>query len=196
MLAEWGAECAGEDPVVVVPWRDEQGTARFIDLRTNPYDLYLIAEAEEHPALLQALRALNAGRSPVFTAKCDVWAMAGEELEALRLNLDADAESAHAGFASYIDAVWRERAVAASRHRQEQILDRVVRVAGAVEAPLAALECVLRPAVIDLEDTFEGYAITLYVKAAGSDGEHARAEWGHALGEVVKLLRGREFAGR
>src|SRR5665213_3428507 len=102
MLAEWSVECAAEDPVLVVPWRDPDGASAFVDLRANPYDFDAILEAERHPQLMQALRALNATRSPVFTAKCDAWALGGEELAQLQVNLDADPADAPFGFASYI----------------------------------------------------------------------------------------------
>src|SRR5580698_4092677 len=121
MLSEWSAECSADDPVLVVPWfdpSDPSGSTRFIDLRENPYDLDHLPEAEHYPALMNALRALNAARSPVFTAKCDAWPLDDEELEALLLNLDIVAEEAHAGFASYIDLLWRERSVFASFHVQ------------------------------------------------------------------------------
>src|SRR5579875_2358245 len=98
MLAEWSAECSADDPVLMVPWRDAEGRAAYIDLRANPYDLYLIPEAEAYPALMQALRSLNAARSPVFSAKCDAWQLAEEETEALRFNLLASSETVHSGF--------------------------------------------------------------------------------------------------
>src|ERR1035441_10528735 len=105
MLAEWSAECSAEDPVLVVPWKDPDGKAAFVDLQSNPYDFDAIAEAERYPPLMQALRALNATRSPVFTAKCDAWPLADEELEHLQLNLDGSSSGASAdlsyGFASY-----------------------------------------------------------------------------------------------
>src|ERR1700736_5481653 len=115
MLAEWSVECAPDDPVLVVPWSSDlsgpsdvahsQGTAtpsHFIDLRENPYDLDHLPEAELYPPLMHALRALNASRSVVFTAKCDAWALDsgkdGEELERLRLELDQIPEDTSAGF--------------------------------------------------------------------------------------------------
>ena len=76
MLSEWSAECSADDPVLVVPWSDPSdpfGDRRFIDLRENPYDLDHLPEAEHYPPLMHALRALNAARSSVFTAKCDAW---------------------------------------------------------------------------------------------------------------------------
>jgi hypothetical protein len=195
MVAEWGAECEAEDPVLVVPWTAEAGMGEFVDLRENPYDLDRIPEAEQHPALMQALRALNAARSPVFTAKCDAWAMDAEELFGLRAELDLAEVEAPAGFASYIDLVWRERAVFVSAAQQEQRMVRLTRLAGGVDQPYGAVECVLRPALVDLSGPQEGFAVSLYVKAVGTDAPHAYENWEAALEAVVGLLRGREFSG-
>jgi hypothetical protein len=205
MLAEWSVECSAEDPVLVVPWKagngaaeagtSEVGGAEFIDLRANPYDLHRIPEAEQHQPLMQALRALNATRSAVFTAKCDAWALDAEEVAQLLLNLDECAVDAPSGFASYIDLVWRERSLFTSFHQQEQILHRLIRHAAALNRPCAALDCVLRPAFVDLDGPREGYAVSMYVKALGGDPQGAWEEWAAALGEVVALLRGKDLAG-
>src|ERR1700724_620196 len=96
MLSDWIVECGPDDPVLVVPWSDPDNPGRhFIDLRENPYDLDWLEEAAQHPPLLHALRALNAPRSPVFTAKCDVWTLEPEELETLRIDLDQDRSEEH-----------------------------------------------------------------------------------------------------
>jgi hypothetical protein len=194
MLAEWSAECAADDPVLVVPWTPEPGMAPFVDLRENPYDLDHIPEAEQHPPLLQGLRALNASRSPVFTAKCDVWPLDSAELEALQLNLDLLPEEAPYGFASYIDLLWRERTLFVSFHQQEQRLTRLTRLADALDDPYAALDCILRPALIDITGPQEGFAVSLYVKALGTDAAHAYENWSRALEAVVTLLRGKDFS--
>src|ERR1019366_529209 len=127
MLAEWSVECGAEDAVLVVPWKNPDGSAAFVDLRANPYDFDSIPEAEQHPPLMQALRALNATRSPVFTAKCDAWPLDGEELSHLQLDLDIASEEAPAGFASYIDLVCRERSLFASFPRHERLLRKLAR---------------------------------------------------------------------
>ena len=197
MLAEWSAECAAEDPVLVVPWSDPQSPAHFVDLRENPYDLDRIPEAEQNPPLMQALRSLNAPRSAVFTAKCDAWAMGSEELEDLRQDLDptiyTDSADTPAGFSSYIDLLCRERALFVSFPQQEQILARLTRRASALDHPLAVLDCVLRPALIDLTGPQEGFAISLYVKALGPDPHTAWETWAAALEAVVTLLRSRDL---
>jgi hypothetical protein len=197
MLSEWSVECSADDPVLVVPWSDPSdasGDRRFIDLRENPYDLDHLAEAEQHPPLMHALRALNAARSPVFTAKCDAWPLDADELETLRLDLDVTADEAPAGFASYIDLLWRERSVFASFHQQEQLMHRLTRHSTILDQPYAMLDCVIRPALVDLTGPQEGFAVSLYVKSLGHDPQVAEENWAAALDAVVGLLRSKELA--
>ena len=189
-------ECGAEDPLLVVPWQVADapaGTSPFVDLRENPYDLDHIPEAEQHPALLQALRALNANRSPVFSAKCDAWAMDEEECEALRGELDLLPPEAPCGFASYVDLICRERTIFVGFHQQEQRVVRLMRLLQPIDAPFAAAECVVRPAMVDLAGPQEGFAVSLYVKAVGTDPAHAYEQWAQALDAVVAIVRGREF---
>jgi len=195
MRVDWSAECAADDPVLVVPWDDPDNPAsRFVDLRENPYDLDQIAEAEHHPPLQQALRALNANRSPVFTAKCDAWTMEAAELESTQLNLDVPPVDAPHGFTSYIDLVWRDRPIFLSIHQQEQRIQRLARLLEPIDAPHAAIECILRPAFVDITGPQEGFAVSVYVKALGADSIQAYDHWASALASVVSVMRAREFA--
>ncbi len=197
MLSEWTAECSHDAPTLVVPWSDPASGAHFIDLRAHPYDIAEISEAELYPELGRALRSLNATRSPLLTAKCDAWPLSqaedGEQMEALRLELTLPAEEATHGFSGYIDFLWRERSLFASAHQQQDRLDRIVRRAQRLPHAEAALECVLRPALLDLAGTLEGFAVTLYVTAIGSEPEIARRRWELALEDVVALLRSKEL---
>jgi hypothetical protein len=205
MLAEWSAECGPDDPVLVIPWSDpEDPGVHFIDLRENPYDLDHLPEAASHPPLLQALRALNAARSPVFTAKCDAWPIlinpsedddsyAKHELHYLQLNLNHLPEETPSAFASYIDILWRDRTTFVSRHRHEQLLDRLTRRATALGHPYAMLELVLRHSLVDLSGVHEGFAISLYIKALGHDSQSAEDNWSAALTDVTALLRSKAF---
>ena len=194
MLSEWSAECSADDPVLVVPWWDPSDPSRrFIDLRENPYDLDHLPEAEHYPALMHALRALNAPRSPVFTAKSDAWLMDGDELDALRINLSIEAEEAPAGFGSYIDLLCRERSLFASFHLQEQLLRRLTRHAESLHHPFAMLDCIIRPAMIDLTGPQEGFAVSFYVKALGHNSVNAEQNWASALDSIVVLIRSKEL---
>ena len=199
MHAEWSAECTHDDPVLVVPWTLDPedpasvSAAPFVDLRENPYDLDQIPEAVQHPALLHALRALNAQRSPVFSAKCDAWPLDEQECEALRFDLDLAPEEATHGFASWLDLLWRERSLFASAHQQETRLERLTRLATPIDAQYATLECILRPAILDFTGPREGFAFTLYLKALGTDQLHAHENWSRALEAVTALLRSKDF---
>jgi len=194
MFAEWSVECSAEDPVLVVPWKDPGGSAAFVDLRVNPYDFDAIPEAEHYPPLMQALRALNAARSPVFTAKCDAWPLDAEELKHLQLDLDIGPSEASAGFASYIDLIARKRSLFTSFPQHERWLRRLARLAAPLDHPAAALDCVLRPALIDFDGPQQGYAFSLYVKVLGADQHAASDAWSAALQAIVALIRGKDFA--
>jgi hypothetical protein len=197
MLSDWSVECGADDPVLVVPWthdtEDPTTGASFVDLRENPYDLDHLPEAEQHPALMHALRALNAGRSPVFTAKCDAWTASDEELARLQFDLDQPAAEQPCGFASYIDLLWRERSIFVSFHQQEQLLHRLARHSEPLDYPLAALECILRPALVDLAGPQEGFAVTVYVRALGADAASAYLHWEAALEAVAGLIRSKDL---
>ena len=197
MLSDWTAECSADAPTLIVPWSDQASGMHFVDLRAEPYDIAEIPEAERHPALGRALRSLNATRSPFLTAKCDAWALTAEDdadtLEALRLELMLDESDIAHGFGSYIDLLWRERSVFASAHQQQDRLDRIARRAAKLPHGESMLQCVLRPAMVDLGSPLEGFATTLYVTSLGSDAEIANRRWASALEDVVDLLRSREF---
>ena len=195
MLSEWTAECSEDAPTLVVPWSDAESGAHFVDLRAEPYDLAEIHEAELYPALARALRALNATRSPLLTVKCDAWTLPGRDqrpkLEGLQMELDLSPEEARCGFGSYIDLLWRERAVFASAHHQQDRLDRLVRRAARLPHAEAALEFVLRPALLDLNGAQEGFACTAYLYAVAAEPDIALRRWELALEDVVTLLRDR-----
>ncbi len=198
MHTEWTAECAADAPMLVVPWSDSaEAGSHFVNLRTEPYAIAEIAEAERYPDLGRALRALNASRSPFLTAKCDAWPLTSHdgaaELEAIRKELILAEEDAGFAFTSYIDLLWRERAIFASAHQQQDRLDRITRRASKLPHNEAMMQCVLRPAMADLGAPLEGFATTLYVTALGPDAETAQRRWASALEDVVDMLRSREF---
>jgi hypothetical protein len=195
MLADWSAECSADDPVLVLPWSDPAcPDRRFIDLREDPYEIESIPEAEAHPPLRNALRSLNAPRSPVYTAKCDVWTSTDPDtLANLALELALDPGLAAASFSSYIDLLWRDRSLFASFHQHQHIVERLTRRAAPLDQSFATLDCIIRPAILDLTGPQEGFALSLYVKAVGSDASHAEANWATALDAVVLLFRSKDL---
>ncbi len=194
MLFDWSAECAADDPVLVVPWSDPAGATHFVDLREDPEAADDIPEADAHPPLRQALRALNAPRSPIFTAKCDAWLTSSdEELGLLRLELDLPPADTGIGLISYIDLLWRDRSIFTSFHQHEHLVHRLARRATAIDQPSAMLDCIIRPALLDLAGPQEGFAISLYIKAVGPDEKTAVATWSSALESTVAVLRSKDL---
>ena len=193
MLFDWSAECSADDPVLVVPWEDPSSTLRFIDLREDPYAIDSIPEAEAYPALQHALRSLNAARSPLFTAKCDVWNASVEECDNLQLHLGLDPAETTAGLVSYLDLLCRDRALFTSVHQQSHLLGRLERRLAPLDHPFAAAECIVRPALLDLTSPQEGFSISLYLKAVGPDPAAAAAHWSAALEAVTATLRARDL---
>lgn len=197
MLSDWTAECSQDAPTLVVPWSDAESGLQYLDLRANPYDIAEIGEVEHNPALGRALRALNATRSPLITAKCDAWSVSAQDdpeaIEPLRLELFLDPELASHGYASYIDFLWRERSLFASAHQQQDRLDRIVRRIQKLDHPEVALQFVLRPAVYDSNTTLEGFSVTMYLTALGPDPSTALHRWEYALEDIVNLLRAKDL---
>jgi hypothetical protein len=56
------------------------------------------------------------------------------------------------------------------------------------------LDCILRPAMVDLAGPQEGFAVSLYVKALGHDEQSAEENWAAALDAVVAVVRSRDLA--
>ena len=74
------------------------------------------------------------------------------------------------------------------------MLHRFTRHAAPLEYPYAMLDCILRPAMVDLTGPQEGFAVSLYVKALGHDAKSAEENWASALDAVVALLRSKDLA--
>ena len=104
--------------------------------------------------------------------------MDAKELSALQLDLELPADDVPYGFMSYLDVLWRERVLFVSLHHQRQRLDRLIRP---LDHPYALAECVLRPALVDVAGPQEGFAVTLYVKAGGTNAAEAYTYWASAL---------------
>lgn len=176
-----------------MPWHDAESGLRFIDLHEDPDALDSIPEAEQFPALLHSLRALNGARSPLFTAKCDVWTADAEELANVALELQVEPEHAVAGQVSYIDLLCRDRALFSSFHQQQHLLGRIERRLAPLDQPFALAEAVVRPALLDFTSPQEGFCLSLYVKALGADAAAADLAWAGGLAAVTTVLRSREL---
>ena len=193
MDADWSVECAADDPLVVIPWKNASGTLTYIDLHACPDRiedaLKKIPEAVLYPTLATALRLWNHASSPVFTAKCDVWMYPANLFDAEDLP----------GFASargcYVDLIQTEPNTFTSFSAAEAQLRRWTEVARSIAIPDARCEWTLRRALIfplgetpgepSGDEPLKGFATTLYVWGYGASTQEAAASWAKALEHLI-----------
>ena len=190
MDADWTVECGADDPLVVIPWANAEGTVAYLDLRASPDSLLEIPEAAHYPVIATALRCWNQSDSPLFTAKCDVW----EYPESL-----FDAEDLP-GFTfargSYIDLIPNAPEDFSSFAAAEAQLRRCTEIARALPSLHARCEWTLRRAWItvskktsgapDVETSYnKGFATTLYVWGYGMSAHEAALVWTAALESLL-----------
>lgn len=176
MECDWEFEIAADAPVIDGAW------SGLVDLRAHPESALQLPEADELPALAEALSVLNAADSPVWTAKCDVW-----EPEAIDPDeLDAAAEEGAAAIACYIDLLpsadlWPTIDVIADWCR------RVCGVLRAKPARRCRTDLVIRRSFLSSDQT--GLGVTAYVTACGSWNSDARDSLSAAIGLFVDATR-------
>ncbi len=155
MEADWEVEIGGGAPVI------EAGGSGWIDLRTQPERVNEIAEAAGFAALGKLLTALNGPASPWWTSKCDLWQEETGEL------------------ACYVDLLPVEGRVFAEWQQAETFCRAFVARLGAelerrgrAEVVEVSVDLVIRTAVAG---EVEGFGITAYLSARGTDGADATA---------------------
>jgi hypothetical protein len=170
MEADWEVEIGPGLPAIHVPWDG------FVDLRTSPAEVSTIAEAVRYPALARVLTLLNGVRSPVFTAKCDVWELPGDEIDPDEFG--APAAQCRCGVASYIDLLPRDTENFRLFAHHEDWMKRLTAQLRATALGNCRVDLVLRPAVVE---EVEGYGVTLYSAGCGADRDTASAHWESVL---------------
>ncbi|MBV8630360.1 MAG: hypothetical protein JOZ83_05510 [Silvibacterium sp.] len=174
MEADWDVEIGPDAPCIVVPWPG------FVDLRYFRASVDQILEAACHPALADALAALNTTTSPVFTAKCDIWQLQNEEIDPDEFN--ARPESARTGFASYIDVLLREQETFRSFQFHERLVRHITTALRTIELANCRVDLVLRAAIVD---TAHGYGVAVYTAGCGAENAPAYSSWQAVLRATV-----------
>lgn len=176
MEADWAAEVgAGLD------WIDADW-AGFVDLRGTPGAIREIAEVVEKPALCEALVALNGAASKVFSAKCDVWKLEAEEIDAREFEYPPD--EVCVGVASYIDLLLRDEEMFAGFERHQAWARRAVEKMRLLPVPSGRVDLVIRAAVFGRKP---GFGMTMYTAGCGVDSEAAHAAWKTILRAAVAI---------
>ena len=217
MHAEWSVEIGPQSECLEVPWRSEDGAQRFYDLRSHPELLLHITETHENRELGGLLAALNAPPSFLSTAKCDVWAtdslheLNEEERElGLAHKFASYVDVVFSDAASRLDFT-RHEAIAKSLC---ELLSRAPEFAARVECVLRrcffhvgagdnatnarpdAMDTALNAKVAGsgvmaarVDESEDGFAVTIYLSGYGADATSARKSWAIALKLLENALR-------
>jgi hypothetical protein len=179
MEADWAAEIGPDLPCITVPWEGFLDL-RNTDLRQNPSAIDGIEEAAAHPALREALIALNSPPSPLFTAKCDLWTLSQSEIDPDEFA--SSLEDTHHGTASYIDVLCRELTAFSSFEFHERWARRLTDLLRTRALSNGRVEIVLRPSLVD---EHPGFGLTLYAAGCGASLIAAREAWQTVLSAAV-----------
>ena len=180
MEADWEVEIGAGAPIIDALW------AGYVDLTTAPALVKLLAEVALLPQLEQALLRLNDLRSPVWTAKCDVWPIADtNDLDPDEL--DASVEDTAFAWCCYVDLLprgeqWSDAAQAVGFGRS---------ICGQLqEIPFRCCraDLVVRGATMSPDELAVG--ITAYLTACGATEEAAKQVLGQALTALTDALCG------
>lgn len=174
MEADWSVEIGHGLPVIDAAWHG------FVDLRSSPEKIGDIEEARRHPAMRDALLALNGSNSPLYTVKCDCWMLPEAEIDPDEFA--ASCETARAGFASYIDVMDRNPARFGSFELHEHQVRELPSNLRKLDLRQGRVDLVVRAAVLNERP---GFGITLYVAGCGSSESEAYAAWQAVLAKAV-----------
>lgn len=181
MEADWEVEIGPGAPVIDPQWPG------FVDLRQTPEFATQLPEVAWLQGLDDALVRLNEARSPVWTAKCDVWPLNAGEFDADEMSAAPD--SAVNGWGCYIDLLprsdqqWPVPAMATSWCKSMCSLLHGFPMS-CCRVDLIVRHAAITPVRMDI-------AITAYLTACGPTAENANRVLQDALSRFVDALCGR-----
>ncbi len=164
--ADWAVEIGADLPSIVVPWEG------FRNLRVEPGAASHLPEVAAYPALIHILQHMNSAASPLLTSKCDVWPLGPEEIDPFEF--EASHTSCTAGLASYIDVITLQPACFSSFQWHEKWAAHLVAELRSRAIRQARVDLVLRAASYEGAD---GFGMTLYAAACGSDSQSVIPIW-------------------
>lgn len=182
MQADYSVELGSGDPALEMPWRAEDGSVRYYNLKLHPDLVLNIPEARDYPELSAFLSRVNASGFPLETAKCDAWP--GRELA-----VEEEIFGATCKFVSYVDLLFSDDDLRFSLEKHQALAEEVCNLLKRAPEMAAAAEFVVRHCHYHSDGTPGnsriGFCISAYVTGYGDSEEEARQRWTIAL----KLLQ-------
>ena len=181
MHADYSVELGADDPALEMPWRSDDGSVRYFNLKLHPDLVLNIREARNHPELSTFLSRINAAEFPLETAKCDVWS-------SRELAPDEEIFGASCKFACYVDLLFSDE-LRFSMEKHQTLAGDLCNLLKRAPEMAAAVEFVVRHCHYHDDktptDSRLGFCITAYVTGYGDSEDEARQRWIIAL----KLLQ-------
>jgi hypothetical protein len=175
MQAEFSVEIGPDAAALEIPWRSDDGSLRYLDLRAQPELLLNIKEAHIYRPLGEFLSSMNSAGSLLQSAKCDTWTTR-------KLEPEEEVFGSACKFASYVDLIFADDAPRFSFEQHERLGLAACKLLGKAPEISAAAEFVLRRCYFhdddaNLDDSRDGYCLTLYASGYGDDEEEAQRRW-------------------
>lgn len=169
MEADWEVEIGGEAPVLHADWPG------FVDFRLFADKVNTLQEVQQFSPLGLVLGRLNASQSPVWTAKCDVWALGSLD----PYEFDALPEESLVGLACYIDLLATDTREWATPVQVTGWCRLICARLKTLAIRACRVDLVVRAAILSCGEA--GLGVTAYVSAAGREAAAARARLADAL---------------
>src|SRR5215469_15606178 len=182
MQADYSVELGSGDPALELPWRAEDGSVRYFNLKLHPDLVLNIPEARKHPELSAFLTRINAADFPLETAKCDAWS-------SMELATEEEVFGAACKFVCYVDLLFSADDSRFSLEKHEALVEDLCNLLKRAPEMAASAEFVIRHCHFHNSDNHAdsriGFCITAYVTGFGDSDEEAVKRWTIAL----KLLQ-------
>lgn len=182
MQADYSVELGANDPALEMPWRSDDGSIRYFNLKASPDLVLNLPEARKHPELSAFLSRMNAPDFFLETAKCDAWF-------STELAPEEEIFGAACKFASYVDLIFSGDSTRFSLEKHEALAREVCNLLKRAPEMAASCEFIVRHCHFHNTESQKnsriGFCITTYVTGYGDSEDEAHKRWAIAL----KLLQ-------
>jgi hypothetical protein len=198
MQVDSSIELGRDDSALEFPWKSDDGSLRYYDLRSDPALIDHLAEVADNPELRRFLLRINAAGFALQTVKCDVWStdeiLPEEEIFAARKK-----------FVCYVDLIFADNTLRLSLDAHTEVITELCKLLQSAPEMASTVEFVMRhchyyreasdfgstleaslapaddSAGARIRDSQLGFSITVYVSGFGDSEQEARLRWSIAL---------------
>jgi hypothetical protein len=187
--ADFAVELGADDETLEMPWAAEGGGPRYYDLKRHPGLLSSLEEAVRAPELGEFLSKVNSPRSPIETAKCDVWS-------STEINPEEEIFEATHKFGSYVDLFFSDEPKRFSFPEHEHLAKRLIQLLQRAPEMPVSVEFLIRRCyyhereeVPGQEEIRDGFYVTFYLFGYGKDELRSRQNWAIGLKLIGNAIR-------